>query len=1501
MPPQRKAFMDCRVWIVWSSLSFATWPLRQFSRVTCAVTPFSVGRSLDGHVFAIVLGLLLGLPYHAYGSTTPLMGATAQRGGATNVVWAPSAQALVDITLTGSTLATGKFVELWMHLPSRAPAGAALYVEMLGRRALLPLEWTGWRRLVIPVSAMTSTSGSYNVANRMRLLASGRFTSDFTINYCGGSVATAINGPGVADEDLLDHLDLSRPGLAAVSAAVQLARTSSGAARTTAINDAKVALATYFRQNFTSRYSMGTGSTSAANTLLSGTFSYVGYTYTFPFIGGVSGEIDWNYNPTLQPGYVGPVNYEWGWSLHRHSHFDTLTRAYNSSSSNAAAKASYASFWAGNIRSWVNQEPAPAISDETNLSAWRGLDSGLRLTRMWPASFLVFSQSTAVSNEDIIFFLKSVLDHGNFLSGDAYGPGNHFFIAMCGLLTQGSVFPEFADAAFWRERALANLEYSLAENTLPDGAWYELTPSYHDWVVDRLNDAVLTTIRNGFGANVNEVLWDKLKAMSEWLVKLGAPDRSVPTVNDTSPQLISTAGFTGWETHFSSPLIAWAESLKTETASQSTSPATSLRSISLPDSGYTVLRSGWGKTDHYTLFDVGPLGGWHGHQDALNLVTFFYGRPFLFDNGGYTYDTSAFRDYGTATASHNTVMVDNLNQARVYNTSSDPIGVNPADTPPSRFGTSDSIDYASGWYVGGYGSSANRIATHRRELAFLKTSSGSGPLLLVVDTLNSTNSTPRAYDLRWHLKSTSWQSKTGAQQTGSQVWTTDRDPVAYPLIANQPNLAVISVSGPSQYNADSAVNATLGDDLLGWFYPAQSATPTPALTLRHKVPPSAGKVRLVTLLVPFTGTPENPVTSVVPTPGVANSWTVSFLDNRTPVTISINPAASDIEPSIALSTLTLPTLEPLPVVETIFSYNNSSSNSAPGTTWSSGGGWSAIPVGSASTSLQFGTGVALSAGQTIFANNDIAGDFPLNRLNVSYTGPDSGTAPTLTLAGNPLQFVNNGSLRPSLVFQTSGVVKPSVTLNHNLVFTHDATLTTATDALVGGVFSGAGGFTKTGGGILRYQGNSPAYAGNIGVNAGILQVGNNGGAGNLGNGTITLSGSGGFSVRRQGNLTLSNTVTGGSSGTVSFQLNGSAVVTLAKAASYSNPTSLSPTGANAIGTLRLGIANGLPANTPFTITNNGTSVQTFDLNGFAQTLATLSTGAGGNSTNSLVTNSGARAPLTLSGSATSTYAGTLSGALDLAKSGSGSQSLTGSLTYTGDTTVLGGTLTLQNVNPNNETSSVAIASSLATLQLNFTGTDTVDKLFIGGVQRTAGVYKALGSPVAGVAIAQLAGPGTLTVTSGPPAAYDTWAAAKGLTAANMAMGLDPDGDGQTNLAEFAFNGDPLSGADSGLRLALEDTNGNTLAELTLTIPVRNSSGSPVFSTAPSPTASVDGITYTIEGSLDLVFPNSAVSETAPPTVLPVLPSGWEYRRFRLDAFEGSAIPRGFLRVKVTAP
>lgn len=303
------------------------------------------------------------------------------------------------------------------------------------------------------------------------------------------------------------------------------------------------------------------------------------------------------------------------------------------------------------------------------------------------------------------------------------------------------------------------------------------------------------------------------------------------------------------------------------------------------------------------------------------------------------------------------------------------------------------------------------------------------------------------------------------------------------------------------------------------------------------------------------------------------------------------------------------------------------------------------------------------------------------------------------------------------------------------------------------------GFTKQGEGVVRFESDNPSYTGDIAVNAGTLQIGNNSAAGDLGTGTINLSGAALFVVRKQGPLVLNNTLTGSTSGSVGFQLNNSAVVTVAKANTYTAGTGtyLQPTGANTVGTLALGIADALPTNTAFRINANGTtSLQTLDLAGFNQTMASL--GGTGTATTAVITSSAGTPTLTVSGTTTTTFAGLVSGSLSLTKAGSGSQTFSGNATYSGNTTVTEGTLSLSNANANNDASTVTIASTGATLELNFVGSDTVGTLFIGGAQQAAGVYEAVGNAGSGTEIAQISGAGTLTVLtnmvgdSTPPAA-----------------------------------------------------------------------------------------------------------------------------------------------------
>ena len=107
--------------------------------------------------------------------------------------------------------------------------------------------------------------------------------------------------------------------------------------------------------------------------------------------------------------------------------------------------------------------------------------------------------------------------------------------------------------------------------------------------------------------------------------------------------------------------------------------------------------------------------------------------------------------------------------------------------------------------------------------------------------------------------------------------------------------------------------------------------------------------------------------------------------------------------------------------------------------------------------------------------------------------------------------------------------------------------------------------------------------------------------------------------------------------------------------------------------------------------------------------------------------------------------GAISGTGGLLKNGGNTLILAGSHSYSGNTTVTAGTLQLNSGNAGNNRSTLTIAASGATLNLNFVGTDIVNKLFIGGTQMAAGVYKAVGSTAFGTELANLTGTGTVTV------------------------------------------------------------------------------------------------------------------------------------------------------------
>jgi autotransporter-associated beta strand protein len=255
--------------------------------------------------------------------------------------------------------------------------------------------------------------------------------------------------------------------------------------------------------------------------------------------------------------------------------------------------------------------------------------------------------------------------------------------------------------------------------------------------------------------------------------------------------------------------------------------------------------------------------------------------------------------------------------------------------------------------------------------------------------------------------------------------------------------------------------------------------------------------------------------------------------------------------------------------------------------------------------------------------------------------------------------------------------------------------------------------------------------------------------------------------------------------------------------------------------------------------------------------------------------------------------------LPVVKNGTGTWALNGAHTYTGATTVNAGVLSLGQA-ALDDSSTVNLATG-AVLDLNFTGTDTIAALNLGGVPVGPGTYNASHPDYK----AYFSGAGSLKIPSANTPFQD-WIAAKypELTGDAALPGADPDGDGAVNLLEFMLNADPTDPASRGKSwVVTANTNATPGNELILVTALRTGAVFGPDANNQAQVATIDAVTCRVEGSVTLGAFDGVV-ETLPlpldPALLPPAPldPGWEYRGFRLQGSDG--LPnRGFLRLKVS--
>ncbi len=527
----------------------------------------------------------------------------------------------------------------------------------------------------------------------------------------------------------------------------------------------------------------------------------------------------------------------------------------------------------------------------------------------------------------------------------------------------------------------------------------------------------------------------------------------------------------------------------------------------------------------------------------------------------------------------------------------------------------------------------------------------------------------------------------------------------------------------------------------------------------------------------------------------------------------------------------------------------------------------------------------------------------------------------LTITGNVYFAENNTDVRTFTFGGATATGSPGTVLVNGVLANNAGLNTTASNLAV----SGSG--TVILAGPNTYTGTTTITNTNT-----VLQIGNGGTTGNISAGNVTVT-TGALAFNRSDAITVANTI----SGTGLVRQIGSGTTTLSGPNTYSgstavnagilqisNPTALGTTAGTtniqSAGGGALALTGGIAVAENITISARNTGDHLINTSGDNSLTGTLTWGSGGTgygvrSDAGKLTLGGPVSPLLgsktllLHGDGNIEFTGvigdTASGILSITKEGLGTASLSNTNTYTGTTTINGGTLVLTSSSTLADTAALNInVATGGVLNLPNAGTDIVGSLIINGTTMPDNIYDSTNSGGA------ITGAGKIQVGAGIPVTpYENWITTNypGIPLEDRDPLDDPDHDGVSNLIEFALNGDPTSATNVGaIARVIQDASAPAGKELTLVVAVRDGA---TFSSGANGvrTATVDGITYTVEGSLNLAFPASAISVTGPAddasleSGLPTLfNTPWEYHTFKLDASEGLT-GKGFLRLKVTRP
>ncbi|MDP6116447.1 MAG: alginate lyase family protein [Planctomycetota bacterium] len=678
-------------------------------------------------------------------------------------------------------------------------------------------------------------------------------------------------GPRITDQELFSALDLDRPGLNEVRAAV--AESDFAAA--------KEALARHIHERKEPRWFFDwrdrpilTESTPAppeerpheeADDLCQHIFGYefVGTAKTSIQFGE---KIDWGANPTKGEAKT----LLWNEALNRHYHFEPLSMAYWESGDEK-----YARELAAQWLDWIEQNPRPLdssgnVQDPSGCFAWQTLTTGMRLEDAWPNALYRCLGSPAFNDEAITAILKSVSEQAKHLI--RWPTAHNWLTEECmGVFTAGMLFPEFKEAKEWRRIALERLYKQFDDEVYPDGLEYELAAGYCTWVLKNFYKILDLVELNGLQSELPEGYLPRLEKMFEYPLYASMPDGTIPGLNDSGNMDVTDILKKGHQ------LFPHREDFLYVATSRKEGCVPGQTSSEFPYAGHYVMRSSWDEDACYLLFDSGPYGSAHQHEDKLHFVLYANGRQHILDPGNYSYDESRWRRYVLTTPAHNTLMVDGHGQNRRAKPETHfwpRPWTEPAPTENNtKWESTEEFDYVVGDYRDGYGPENDTSVTHTRRILFVKNSNGeeaASPYFIILDTLTATDEQTHLYESLFHLdtRAASIDDETQSVRTENK---------------NASDLVIFPLAGD---DLDVAIVCGREDPVQGWANHPWRPVPTAVFSKQGK-----STVRMLCVLCPIPQGQSAPIVSVDSIPcryvsrenhdaGEAIATRITFSDGR---------------------------------------------------------------------------------------------------------------------------------------------------------------------------------------------------------------------------------------------------------------------------------------------------------------------------------------------------------------------------------------------------------------------------------------------------------------------------------------------------------------------------------------------------------------------------------------------------------------------------------------------